>query len=246
MLILCALVLSISNSQAQCLGGFKIFYDANMSAGGVSQLEGATEVFCHTGASTNNSGLWLYNPCTWGTTSTVGGMTAGGGLNNWELEITDPYTWYGTIPTGELIDTVAMVFRNGDGTLTGKGDNNSDIYVVFNGLNPIEIINIIGAVSVEYVEGVGVKKIDNVASISNFPNPTSDNSFFVYDLKSNANVSLNIIDATGRVITNLVNQNQTASRYKYDFNTLNIANGIYFYELKVNGNKITNSFVVSH
>ena len=65
-------------------------------------------------------------------------------------------------------------------------------------------------------------------------------------MKSNANVSLNIIDATGRVITNLVNQNQTASRYKYDFNTLNIANGIYFYELKVNGNKITNSFVVSH
>ena len=69
----------------------------------------------------------------------------------------------------------------------------------------------------------------------NRPNPFNVKTTFAYTLGEGGNVELIIEDSFGRLVTTLVNQNQTIGEYSVDWNAENITSGIYFYSLRVNG-----------
>ncbi len=100
-----------------------IIYNATM---GQSQLSGVSKVYFHSGVQSVPSGpilTWIGN---WGQDDGVGQMTNMGN-NLWKITI-NIYNYYG-LQLGTPVNALAMVFRNSDGSLTGKDDNNNDIYL---------------------------------------------------------------------------------------------------------------------
>lgn len=48
-------------------------------------------------------------------------------------------------------------------------------------------------------------------------------------------MKLIVYDITGRIMTTLVNQTQTAGTYQVDFDGSNLSSGVYFYKLIIGG-----------
>ena len=65
----------------------------------------------------------------------------------------------------------------------------------------------------------------------NYPNPFNPSTLISYQLPSSGHVTLKIYDAIGNEITTLVNKNQSAGKYKANFDASNLTSGIYFYKI---------------
>jgi hypothetical protein len=65
----------------------------------------------------------------------------------------------------------------------------------------------------------------------NFPNPVNSTTLISYQLQENSFVSLKVFDSYGRVIRTLVNESQDAGYQSVQFNTTDLASGIYFYSI---------------
>ena len=102
-----------------------IRYDATQ---GLSDLEGATEVYMHSGIAFEPQGAWNNTIGNWGQDDGIGQMTQDASFANvWTITF-NPYAYYG-IAEGTDFEGIWMVFRNADGTLTGKNESGQDIYV---------------------------------------------------------------------------------------------------------------------
>ncbi|CAN5559767.1 hypothetical protein BH10BAC1_BH10BAC1_03530 [soil metagenome] len=89
----------------------------------------------------------------------------------------------------------------------------------------------------EFVNGAKV--------LQNMPNPTSANTTISYELENNASVVLNVYDVTGKVVASQIVGEQGAGTHKIDFNTANLAAGMYHYSLSVdNANSTAMKMVV--
>ncbi|MFN8395131.1 MAG: T9SS type A sorting domain-containing protein [Bacteroidia bacterium] len=101
----------------------EIVYDATQ---GQSGLAGATKVYMHSGAEMVPFGGWQYPVGNWGQDDGIGRMTSLGN-DRWRIRIL-PHSYYGysasATPNG-----LFMVFRNADGTATGKDASGNDIWV---------------------------------------------------------------------------------------------------------------------
>ncbi|KPJ72232.1 hypothetical protein AMJ52_06980 [candidate division TA06 bacterium DG_78] len=76
----------------------------------------------------------------------------------------------------------------------------------------------------------------------NYPNPFNQFTTIDYQLSAAANVLLTVYDVTGRKVNTLLNEYQKAGNHSYVWNGTDkqgrkLANGIYFYVLKVNENQ---------
>lgn len=100
-----------------------IIYDASQ---GVSQLQNASKVYFHSGVSFSPLGPWNNVVGNWGQDDGIGQMTSLGN-NLWRITI-NPSSYYGLAP-GATFSGIWCVFRNEDGTLTGKNQFNQDIYI---------------------------------------------------------------------------------------------------------------------
>ena len=79
----------------------------------------------------------------------------------------------------------------------------------------------------------------------NTPNPASDATNFDFTLPKSATVSLSIFDATGKFVTNVLeNERLTEGGYTERFETNNLSNGFYFYSLSTGEVVLTKSFIV--
>jgi hypothetical protein len=65
-------------------------------------------------------------------------------------------------------------------------------------------------------------------------------------MANEGNVELTVTDLSGKVISIENFGSQTAGAYSVNLNTVDFANGVYFYTLNVDGEKATKKFVVSH
>lgn len=161
----------------------RITYDASQ---GVTGLVGASEVYMHSGIQTVPFGGWEYVIGNWGANDGLGQMTSLGN-NIWEITIhVEDYYGY---PGGTNVIGLWMVFRNGDGTATGKNDNDDDIFLEtsnnnaspFGGITGADImgssgsflwstgattqsitVNQTGTYSVTFTDGVGCQSTDDV------------------------------------------------------------------------------------
>ncbi len=80
---------------------------------------------------------------------------------------------------------------------------------------------------------VGIPKVFELSQ--NYPNPFNPSTKINYQLPKDAFVKINVYDMTGRLISTLVNTQQTAGYYTAEFNSgmMNgISSGIYFYRIE--------------
>lgn len=72
-------------------------------------------------------------------------------------------------------------------------------------------------------------------SMSSYPNPFEDKISFTFTLTEKCDVSLQIIDARGAVVTNLVSTQLGAGHHEYRFEGAHLESGLYFCTMTVNG-----------
>ncbi len=65
----------------------------------------------------------------------------------------------------------------------------------------------------------------------NYPNPFNPSTVINFAIANESNVTLNIYNALGQKVAELVNGNMSAGNYKASFDATNLSSGIYFYRL---------------
>jgi hypothetical protein len=80
------------------------------------------------------------------------------------------------------------------------------------------------------------KEVPNKYSLmQNYPNPFNPTTNIKYQIAGNSFVSLIVIDALGREVATLVNENQSAGTYEATFNASQYSSGVYYYKLTAGG-----------
>lgn len=130
--------------------------------------------------------------------------------------------------TTKVLDVIGLMSQY---TTTGKGGYQ---------LLPRSTNDFIVKESVSQVVKVNLE--DNV--VYNYPNPFNPVTNISFKLNSVSNVTLKVYDATGRLITNLVNGTMESGIHTVQFNGNNLNSGVYFYELNINGKKYTNKMLL--
>lgn len=127
-----------------------IYFDSSKGNGGLSGFTG--DIYAHTGVITNNSSSpsdWKHVQGVWGTDDARTKMESqGDGIYSLEININE---FYG-IPNGEEVLKLAFVFRNVDGSMAGRAQDGSDIFLdlyndddqlFYNLISPLETERII-------------------------------------------------------------------------------------------------------
>ena len=113
-----------------------IYFDATQGTGGLEDCN--CDVYLHTGVITSNSSSpsdWKYVSTEWGVANAAWKLDPVPGEDNlYSYEITPSIIDYYGVPMGEVIEQMAFVFRNANGSLEGKDVGGADIFVdVFDG-----------------------------------------------------------------------------------------------------------------
>ncbi|MGH2574676.1 MAG: FG-GAP-like repeat-containing protein [Ignavibacteria bacterium] len=66
----------------------------------------------------------------------------------------------------------------------------------------------------------------------NYPNPFNQTTKIKFDLPKSSNIKISVYDATGKELTNVINQNLPAGSYETVFDTGKYSSGIYFYSIQ--------------
>lgn len=72
----------------------------------------------------------------------------------------------------------------------------------------------------------------------NYPNPFNPSTQIKYDIAKASYVQIKVYDVIGNEVATVIEGNLTAGKYSADFNASDLATGIYFYSLSVDGKKI--------
>lgn len=93
-------------------------------------------------------------------------------------------------------------------------------------------------VNFQYYEPIGIvgNQVPVSSSLSqNYPNPFNSATVINYSLNRQANARLIIYDVTGKELKTLFNKNLSDGNYVLSFNAVDLASGIYFYTLYLDG-----------
>lgn len=111
-----------------------IVMDASKGNQGLLNYASTSDVYVHVGLITSlSSGPtdWKYAKFTWATTPTAAQATYIGG-NKWTYSIANPRTFFNApagVPAGETILRIAILFRNGAGTVVQRNADGSDMFI---------------------------------------------------------------------------------------------------------------------
>jgi len=75
------------------------------------------------------------------------------------------------------------------------------------------------------------------------PNPFDDYFQLDYHVQTEENVYINLIDLQGRILRNIVDEEQALGPYQLRINTQDLPTGIYFLQININGEQITKKMV---
>jgi hypothetical protein len=92
---------------------------------------------------------------------------------------------------------------------------------------------------------VGLEENETEVRSAVYPNPASDNVNIVYTLSEASDVNVTVVSVTGEVVYNNNLGTVAAGKYTENINATDLANGVYFYTLTVNGKEITKKLVIS-
>ena len=107
----------------------KIIFDATQGSAGLKDYTG--DIYAHTGVITDKSTSpsdWKYVIANWSTNLEKAKLIRKS-ANIYELEITPDITSFYDVPISDKIEKMAFVFRNADGSKTGKASGDKDIFI---------------------------------------------------------------------------------------------------------------------
>jgi len=94
------------------------------------------------------------------------------------------------------------------------------------------------------VNEINISKIRHDFSLGqNYPNPFNQSTTISYTLTAFSEVMVKVYDDLGREVATLVNKKQPPGTYKVEFNANSLSEGVYFYQLSVNGSSQTNKML---
>ncbi|MFT7157498.1 MAG: hypothetical protein ACI8Q1_002517, partial [Parvicella sp.] len=77
-----------------------------------------------------------------------------------------------------------------------------------------------------------------------FPNPTTGIATVSYSLKSSADITIEITDMTGKIVSIMNEGSKVAGNYQVSLNVTNLESGMYFYSLSNGTSKVTKTMTV--
>ena len=93
--------------------------------------------------------------------------------------------------------------------------------------------------------GISTAVENSVNVAQNFPNPCSGYTYINYTLAKDEDVSLEVYDITGKLVTSLSQGHQYAGvNHSINLSTAGLQSGVYFYTLVTNNNRITKRMTV--
>lgn len=117
----------------------------------------------------------------------------------------------------------------------------ANIYFDFNA--PVTTNNAI--ITMIVPSGINDVKANNVA-VNSYPNPVNAAAQIQFELKATAQVDVAIIDATGRISSQLISDKLNSGVQKISFDAAPLANGIYTIRLTVDGKTSFTKITVAH
>ncbi len=169
-------------------GKVDIFFNADQGSGGLANFTGT--VYLHIGVITSNSNSpsdWKYVQGNWGTSDAPEATRLS--ANRYQFTINDIRTFF-DVPESEAILKLAMVFRNEDGSKSGRASNGGDIFVdLFDNSFQAKIINpsnnfIAKLNDSIHINGVANQQADLSLSLNGNPIQTASDSLIAYSFKA--------------------------------------------------------------
>ena len=88
-------------------------------------------------------------------------------------------------------------------------------------------------------------ELKNELELTNYPNPFSDQTSIQFQTNSNAFVSLDVFDQTGRKVARLMNGEIPSGTHQAEFDGSRLPGGIYFYQFKVGKFAATRKMIIT-
>jgi len=100
----------------------------------------------------------------------------------------------------------------------------------------------------KYQKPNNVNQISDVVQdftlFQNYPNPFNPATTIRYNLNEPGYATIKIFNTLGDQIQTLINDYKESGSYEIEWNAINVASGIYFIQLSVNGNVITKKMML--
>ncbi|MFI5219489.1 MAG: T9SS type A sorting domain-containing protein [Bacteroidia bacterium] len=245
------LIFTVSSLSLQAQSNLQITFNA-----GTSALAGEDTVYMWAGIGISGPGdHWGFTTGELFQPGTGLGFMKNLGQNIWGICL-EPFAYFsqgtgGTVPNGSTIYNLDLLFHNPGGSIQVM-NNPQSIPLYFNMTTNPPTSNwvLLTANFQSCTLGINEFQISN-GVIANYPNPLSDQTNFIYTLKTGGDVQLKIFNTIGQVVRTLVNERQNPNTYSKVWVGDNdkgriLYNGLYYYTLSVNGKTIqTNKLVIS-
>ena len=159
----------------------------------------------------------------------------------------------GTIVEINLTDLVS--FASGDDiSITAFHDENNEISVMsaqigsgvllYNDGSASQANSVFIVRGVEHFVSIDDNNVEAI-SLNAYPNPANNNVNISFSINQSSTVSVSVVSVTGDVVYNNNLGSITSGSYNENINASQLANGVYFYTLTVNGNVTTKKLIIS-
>ncbi|MDR3609256.1 MAG: T9SS type A sorting domain-containing protein [Ignavibacteriaceae bacterium] len=149
-------------------------------------------------------------------------VDAGGDFVDYCVSDLDGSYMIGTVEAGSYTMVSSLVsFQDAQKTVSIDYTSNSTLNVDVS-LSPNSTTGVSDKVTV--VSGYELKQ--------NYPNPFNPSTTITYQIPQNSFVSLKVYNILGNEVATLVNEQQLAGRYNFNFKANNLASGVYIYRLQ--------------
>ncbi|PID28064.1 MAG: hypothetical protein CR982_04740 [Candidatus Cloacimonadota bacterium] len=98
-------------------------------------------------------------------------------------------------------------------------------------------MNTVGMIEEDVISGFSLEQ--------NYPNPFNPTTTITYSLDRDSRVKLLVYNSSGKIISELADNNEKAGTHSSIFDASNLNSGIYFYKLTVNGKSTTKKMVLT-
>lgn len=102
----------------------------------------------------------------------------------------------------------------------------------------------IPVVRMNFDASLGLNENQSINEVKLFPNPATDNTVVEFNLDNASDISVQVIDVTGKVVETISLTNASAGKNTAELNVASLATGIYSVEIKSNESSITKKLVV--
>jgi hypothetical protein len=99
--------------------------------------------------------------------------------------------------------------------------------------------------NVNFTPAAGVEENNLVNGVSVYPNPMSDNANIDFNLVSENNVTITMVNPVGQVIAKEEMGSLSAGVHNYKINAASFSNGLYFVNITVGNSTVTKKVVIN-